>query len=373
MIPFNKPCVTGNEITAIEDALSQNKISGNGLYDRKCMNWLEENLDCAKALLTPSCTAALEMTALLLNIKEGDEVIMPSYTFVSTANAYALQGAHIRFVDIEQDTMNISALAIENAITNKTKAIVVVHYAGIACDMDAVMEIAKDHGLYVIEDAAQALMTTYKGRQLGTIGHFGTFSFHDTKNITCGEGGALIINDRSFIERAEIIQEKGTNRNQFVRGEVDKYTWRDIGSSYLISDLTAAYLFVQLQHVEQITNNRLEIWNSYARKLRDLEISGHISLPRISSECKHNAHMFYIKTNNREALMDYLKEKGITAKTHYVPLHEAYAGEKYGSFAGTDKHTTKESGKLVRLPLYYGLKEQDVAYVVNHLYEFFKV
>ncbi|SFB33072.1 dTDP-4-amino-4,6-dideoxygalactose transaminase [Lentibacillus halodurans] len=370
MIDFNKPCHIGKEETAIQQAIANQKLSGNGSFGKKCTDWLENQLGCEKGMLTPSCTAALEMTALLTKSGPEDEIIMSSYTFVSTANAFALRGASIRFVDVEPKTMNISPAAIEAAITEQTKAIVVVHYAGVSCNMDAIMEIANRHGLWVIEDAAQALTSTYNGKPLGTIGHFGTFSFHETKNITCGEGGALIINHRDAIERAEILQEKGTNRKQFFKGMVDKYSWRDIGSSYLLSELNAAYLSVQLEHTDQIMADRMQMWQTYYEGLRDMET---ISLPYVPDNCTHNAHMFYIKTDRRSELIDYLKEHDIMAVTHYVSLHSSHAGKTFGQFVGKDDHTTAESEKIVRLPLYYGLEEKDVDHVISHIKRFFEI
>lgn len=375
MIPFNKPCVTGDEATYIEEAIQQSKLSGNGPFGKKCTTWLEDRLDCAKTLLTPSCTAALEMTALLTEVLEGDEVIIPSYTFVTTANAFALRGAAIRFVDIEPDTMNIEPTAIENAITENTKVIVVVHYAGVSCDMDAIMDIAERHNLWVVEDAAQALLSTYNGKPLGTIGHFGTISFHDTKNYSCGEGGALLINHKPSIERAEILQEKGTNRSQFIKGMVDKYTWRDLGSSYLLSELNTAYLYAQLQHADQIYESRMQAWEHYYTKLHPLVEAGHAALPFIPEGCTHNAHMFYLKTKDgtaRGQLIDYLKENNVMAVSHYVPLHTSDAGEKFGMFVGEDHYTTKDSEKLIRLPLYFEIAEKDVAHVVHCIQSFFK-
>ncbi|WP_077328237.1 dTDP-4-amino-4,6-dideoxygalactose transaminase [Virgibacillus siamensis] len=368
MIPFNKPCYVGSEEEVIKEALQQTKLSGNGPFGKKCAEWLEQQLKCEKALLTPSCTAALEMTALLIDAGPGDEIIMPSYTFVSTANAFALRGASIRFVDVDPATMNVSPSAVKAAITSKTKAIVVVHYAGISCDMDAVMDIARKETLWVIEDAAQALMSTYKGKPLGAIGHFGTISFHETKNYTCGEGGALIINDVDAVERAEILQEKGTNRKQFFRGVVDKYSWRDIGSSYLLSDINAAYLSVQLQHAGQILTERMNCWDRYFEGLSDVD---EIGIPFVPASCKHNAHMFYIKTDEAQKLIAYLEERDILAVTHFVPLHTSHAGRKFGKMAGMDQHTSAESERLVRLPLYYGMEEEAVDYVVNHVKNYF--
>lgn len=374
MIPFNIPCVTGKESVAIQQAITAQKLSGNGSFGKKSCTWLEKNLSCERAMLTPSCTAALEMTAILAEVGPGDEVIMPSYTFVSTANAFALRGAAIRFVDIDPTTMNIDPVAVEAAITDKTKAIVVVHYAGVACDMDHILQIAEEHSIFLIEDAAQGLMSTYKGKALGTIGHMGTISFHETKNYTCGEGGALLLNDPQLIERAEILQEKGTNRSQFIRGQVDKYTWRDVGSSYLLSELNAAYLSVQLDHAEEINEQRLARWENYNQGLKPLMEDGKIVLPHIPDEHVHNAHMFYIKADSeatRNELMDYLRDQEIMAVSHYVPLHSSVAGKKYGKFIGEDTYTTVESAKLLRLPLYYGLKEEDVAYVVKAIQQFF--
>lgn len=373
MIPFNRPCVTGHEQAYIQEAIKVPKLSGNGPFGKKCTDWLKDRLQCKKALLTPSCTAALEMTGLLIEAGAGDEIIMPSYTFVSTANAFALRGAAIRFVDVEPNTMNIDPVAIERAITKRTTAIVVVHYAGISCDMDTIMDIAKRHGLWVIEDAAQALLSTYKGRPLGTIGHFGTISFHETKNYTCGEGGALLINHEDAVERAEMIQEKGTNRSQFLQGMVDKYTWRDIGSSYLLSELNAAYLYAQFEFADQINEDRRRSWDRYSCTLGPL--MGEISMPYVPDDCVHNGHMFYMKTadgRTRQNLIEYLKDNGIMAVSHYVPLHSSHAGEKYGEFVGKDQFTTVDSERLVRLPLYYGIGEEDINHVVNHLYSFFK-
>lgn len=374
MIPFNKPCVIGYELEAIEQVLKENKLSGNGRFGAKCTEWLETELPAKKALLAPSCTAALEMSALLMNLAKNDEVIMPSYTFVSTANAYALRGAYIKFVDVIPTTMNIDPEAIKKAITPQTKAIVVVHYAGIACEMDEIMAIAEDYNLWVVEDAAQALQSNYKGKPLGTIGHFGTFSFHDTKNYTSGEGGALIINHRPSIERAEIIQEKGTNRSQFVRGMVDKYTWRDLGSSYLLSELNAAYLSVQFDYADKIYNNRMKTWERYYQNLKILMKNEFIELPTVPNDVTHNAHMFYIKTkdaNTRAKLARFLSNSGITAVSHYVPLHSSHAGKALGEFVGEDYYTTRDSERLLRLPLYYDIKVKDVDYVVSSIKDFF--
>ncbi|BDY13575.1 dTDP-4-amino-4,6-dideoxygalactose transaminase [Hydrogenimonas cancrithermarum] len=374
-IPFNEPPMTGNEERYILEALRNKKLCGDGPFTQKCHGWFEEKLGCAKALLTPSCTHALEMAAILIDIQPGDEVIMPSYTFVSTANAFVLRGAKIVFVDIRPDTMNIDETLIEAAITPKTKAIVPVHYAGVGCEMDTIMEIANRHGLFVIEDAAQGMMSTYKGKPLGTIGHLGTYSFHETKNYTSGgEGGLLIVNDERFAERAEIIREKGTNRSQFFRGMVDKYSWVDLGSSYLPSELQAAYLWGQLEKAENINEKRIAIWHRYNENLQHLEQSGHITLPTIPDGCIHNAHMFYIKVKNlkeRTKLLKFLKEKNISAVFHYVPLHSSRAGMIFGHFHGQDIYTTKESECIVRLPLYYSIKAGEVDFVIDKVHDFF--
>ncbi len=374
-IPFNRPPYLGNEDQHVLSAMRSGKISGDGEYSLKCQKYFEVQLGCAKALLTPSCTQALEMAALLIGIRAGDEVIMPSYTFVSTANAFVLRGAEIVFVDIRPDTMNIDERLIEAAITSKTKAIVPVHYAGVACEMDAIMAIADRHGLYVIEDAAQGMMAAYKGKKLGTIGHLGAYSFHETKNYTSGgEGGLLIINGEQFCERAEIIREKGTNRSQFFRGMVDKYSWIDVGSSYLPSELQAAYLWGQLEKVDEINQNRLKSWEVYCHALKHLEVAGKLVLPTIPHACKHNAHMFYLKLRDlsqRTALIDYLKVYNIMSVFHYVPLHSAPAGKKFGIFFGEDNYTTKNSEQLVRLPLYYGMEQKSIESVVESVVGFF--
>lgn len=377
MIPFNMPCVTGNEKQHILTSISSEQISGDGEFTQKCHAWFEKTLPCRKALLTTSCTHALEMAAMLINIQEGDEVIMPSYTFVSTANAFVLRGAKIIFVDIRPDTMNIDETLIEVAITNKTKAIVPVHYAGVACEMDTIMDIATKHNLYVIEDAAQGMMSTYKGQALGTIGHLGTFSFHETKNYTSGgEGGLLIINDEQFITQAEIIREKGTNRSQFFRGMVDKYSWVNIGSSYLMNDLSAAYLWGQLERAKDIHEKRLKDWYTYYSHLEVLKDAQHIELSTLPSECTHNGHMFYIKVKDltqRTRLIDYMKENNIYAVFHYVPLHSAPAGLKFGYFMGEDIYTTQESERLIRLPMYYGLRNNDIQMIIETIYEYFQL
>ncbi|WP_274309202.1 dTDP-4-amino-4,6-dideoxygalactose transaminase [Solibacillus daqui] len=364
MIPFNKPPITGQELEYIKDVIESGHLCGDGKYTKFCHEWLEENTGTKKALLTTSCTHALEMAALLLDIQPGDEVIMPSYTFVSTANAFVLRGAKIVFVDIRPDTMNIDEKLVEAAVTEKTKVIVPVHYAGVGCEMDTIMEIAQRHNLFVVEDAAQGLMAKYKGKMLGTIGHLGTYSFHETKNFVSGEGGALLINDERFIERAEIIREKGTNRSQFFRGQVDKYTWQDIGSSYLPSELNAAYLYAQLLQIKQLHQNRLNKWNTYNNGLKSIR---NIELPQIPEECKHNGHIFYIKVkdlNERTSLIKFLKENEIQSTFHYVPLHSSPAGLKYGNLIN-DEHTTKESNRLVRLPLYNDLNK--IQEIINRL------
>lgn len=376
LIPFNKPPYTGSEDEHVLAAMRSNKLSGDGGYTHRCQAWFEERLGCVKALLTPSCTHALEMAAILLDIQPGDEIIMPSYTFVSTANAFVLRGAKIVFVDIRPDTMNIDETKIEEAVTERTRAIVPVHYAGVSCAMDKVMEIAEKYGLYVIEDAAQGVMASYKGRALGTIGHLGAFSFHETKNYTSGgEGGLLIINDDQFSERAEIIREKGTNRSQFFRGMVDKYQWVDLGSSYVPSELQAAYLWGQLKHVHEINNLRLTAWNHYFRQLQPMAESGHIELATIPDECIHNAHMFYLKTSGldeREKLIKYLKKRGILAVFHYVPLHSSKVGKNLGRLHGEDLFTTRESERLLRLPLWYGINENQIEAVCEAIKIFYK-
>ena len=376
-IPFNKPPYTGNEEKYVLESIKSSKISGDGEFTKKCHKWLEEKLQCKKALLTTSCTHALEMAAILLDIKEGDEVIMPSYTFVSTANAFVLRGAKIVFVDIRPDTMNIDETKIEEAITSKTKVIVPVHYAGVACEMDTIMDIAKRYNLFVVEDAAQGMMSTYKGKALGTIGHLGAFSFHETKNYTsAGEGGLLIINDENFVHRAEIIREKGTNRSLFFRGMVDKYSWVDLGSSYLMNDVSAAYLWGNLEFADEINQNRLNSWQKYYDGLKVLYRKGFIELPIIPDGCISNAHMFYFKVKDleeRTALLDYLKENDIWSVFHYVPLHSSPAGVKFGLFDGIDNFTTKESERLIRLPIYYNLKDYEINKVLEVVNEFFKI
>lgn len=375
MIHFNKPPRTGNEEKYVLESMRSTKISGDGEFTKRCNKWFEERLPCKKALLTTSCTHALEMAAILLDIKEGDEVIMPSFTFVSTANAFVLRGAKIVFVDIRPDTLNIDETKIEQAITPKTRAIVPVHYAGVACEMDTIMDIASRHNLFVVEDAAQGMMSTYKGKALGTIGHFGTYSFHETKNYTsAGEGGLLIINDEKFIQRAEIIREKGTNRSLFFRGMVDKYSWVDIGSSYLPNDVSAAYLWGELEKADEINSNRLESWQKYHDRLKELEKEGMLELPTIPDGCIQNAHMFYLKVKDleeRTKLLEEFKDEHIWAVFHYIPLHSAPAGIKFGRFDGIDKFTTKESERLIRLPMYYGLTNDEINTVCNVIKKFY--
>jgi len=375
MIPFNKPPLTGNEEKYILESLNSQHISGDGQFTKKCHQWFEKKLNCPKVLLITSCTHALEMSAILLDIQAGDEVIMPSYTFVSTANAFVLRGAKIVFVDIRPDTMNIDETKIEQAITDKTKVIVPVHYAGVGCEMDVIMEIADRHNLFVVEDAAQAMMSTYKGKALGTIGHLGAYSFHETKNYTsAGEGGLLIVNDARFINRAEIIREKGTNRSQFFRGMMDKYSWVDVGSSYLMNDVSAAYLWGNLERVDEINENRLANWDKYYDGLKSLEERGLMQLPTIPNTCVQNAHMFYIKVNDLETrtlLLKYLKQNDIWAVFHYIPLHSAPAGLKFGRFDCDDIYTTFESEILIRLPMYFGLTKENVKLICEVINDFF--
>ncbi|MFL1455760.1 dTDP-4-amino-4,6-dideoxygalactose transaminase [Marinobacter sp. GN3S48] len=375
MIRFNEAAVVGSEIDYIASALESKKLSGDSIYGNLCQQWIEERFLIKKCLVTPSCTAALEMAGMLIGLKPGDEVIMPSYTFVSTANAFVMHGARIVFVDIRKDTMNIDEKKIEDAITDKTKAIVPVHYAGVSCEMDEIMGIAKRHKIYVIEDAAQAMMSTYKGKALGSIGDLATFSFHETKNYTSGgEGGALLINNKDFIKRAEIIREKGTNRSQFFRGQVDKYTWVDVGSSYLPSEIQSAYLYSQLEHAEEINDFRLDLFEFYYTKFKKLEDRGVFELPTIPDGCRANGHMFYLKVDSLEVrsnLISFLKEKGVMAVFHYIPLHSSPAGQTFGRFFGDDRFTTVESEKLVRLPMWYGLKKAQAQYIVDAVFDFF--
>lgn len=371
MINFNEPPYVGKEKEYISKAIDNRKICGDGEFTKKCHKWLQEKTK-TNVLLTTSCSHALDMSAILADIKEGDEVIMPSFTFVSTADAFALRGAKIVFVDIRPDTMNIDEKLIEEAITEKTKVIAPVHYAGVACEMDTIMDIAKRHNLIVVEDAAQGVMSEYKRQPLGTIGDYGCYSFHETKNYSMGEGGALLVKDKNKFEEAEIVREKGTDRSRFYRGQVDKYTWVTAGSSFLPSDINAAYLYAQLEKAEEINNSRLHAWNLYYENLKDIS---QIELPYVPKECKHNAHMFYIKTKDiqeRTKLTNYLKENGIMSVFHYIPLHTSPAGIKYGRFHGEDKYTTKESERLLRLPMYYGLKDEDVVNICNKIKEFYK-
>lgn len=358
----------------MKKAVDNHKICGDGEFTDKCNKWFENSLKAKKVLLTTSGSAALEMAALLCGLQDGDEVILPSYTFSSTANAFVLAGARLVFVDVRPDTMNIDENKIEQAITDKTKVIVAVHYAGVACEMDRIMDIASRHNLKVVEDAAQAVTSMYKGRFLGTIGDFGCLSFHETKNFSMGEGGAIIINDESYNLKAEIIREKGTNRSQFYRGQVAKYNWMDYGSSYLPSDLNAAYLWGQLQHADEMQENRMSSWERYLKAFKSLEKAGIIELPFIPEECVHNAHMFYIKCKDidtRTRYINFMRENDILCVFHYVPLHSAPAGVKYGRFDGTDEYTTKESDRLVRLPLYYKLKDEDQNKVIDKTLDFF--
>ncbi len=375
MIPFNIPPYVGKELEYVKEAIEKNcKICGDGPFTKKCSEWMENKFNVKKVLLTTSCTHATEMTAILTDIKEGDEVIAPSFTFVSTVNPFVLRGAKIVFIDINPKTMNMDENLIEAAITEKTKAILPVHYAGVACNMDKIMEIAKKYKLIVVEDAAQGVMSEYKGKPLGTIGEYGCFSFHETKNYSMGEGGALLINNKENIEKAEIIREKGTNRSRFFRGQVDKYTWVDKGSSYLPSELNAAYLYAQLENADIIYNDRMNTWNKYKELLQELADKNLIELQYIPEECKHNAHMFYIKCKDldeRTNLINFLKENNVNAVFHYIPLHSAEAGLKFGRFHGEDRYTTKESERLLRLPLYYGLKEEDVEFVSSKIKEFY--
>ena len=374
MISFNIPPNVGNELDYVKQAIDSHKICGDGQFTKKCNAWMEERFDCQKVLLTTSGTTALDMAALLCDLQPGDEVILPSYTFSSTATAFVLAGAKLVFVDIRPDTMNIDENKIEAAITSRTKVIVAMHYAGVACEMDTIMDIAKRHNLKVVEDAAQAVMSTYKGKALGTIGDFGCYSFHETKNYSMGEGGALLINKPEYNERAEILREKGTNRAKFFRGQVDKYTWVDFGDSYLPSELNAAYLWAQLEQADEINNNRLATWNTYYDALKYLEEMGKLELPHIPAECTHNAHMFYVKLKNleeRTKFIAYLKEHYILSVFHYIPLHSAPAGQKFGHFHSEDVFTTKESERLARLPMYYGLSEGDQGVVIETIKSYF--
>ncbi len=374
MIRFNIPPSTGRELEYIQQCIKAEKICGDGEFTKKCNAWFEEKTGTAKCLLTTSCTHATEMAAFLCDIKEGDEVIMPSYTFVSTADAFVLRGAKAVFVDIRPDTMNIDETKIEAAITEKTKAIVPVHYAGVGCEMDTIMDIAGRHHLKVVEDAAQGVMASYKGKALGAIGDYGCYSFHETKNYSMGEGGALLLKNEADIDRAEILREKGTDRSRFFRGQVDKYTWQDAGSSYLPRDMNAAYLYAQLEVAEKINQDRLKSWNRYNEAFAGLEAQGRIQLPFIPEGCVHNAHMFYLKAKDleeRTAFISFMKEKDILTVFHYVPLHSSPAGKRLGRFSGEDVYTTRESERLVRLPMYYGLTEEDQGYIIDCVKEFY--
>ncbi|MBR0388423.1 MAG: dTDP-4-amino-4,6-dideoxygalactose transaminase [Clostridia bacterium] len=375
MISFNVPPYTGRETEYMKQAVENLHISGDGPFTKKCAEWMQERFGVKRALLTTSGSTALDMAALLCGLERGDEVILPSFTFSSTANSFVMAGAKLVFVDIRPDTMNIDEKLIEDAITGKTKVIVPVHYAGVSCEMDTILEIAKRHGLKVVEDAAQGVMSTYRGKALGTLGDFGCFSFHETKNYSMGEGGALLLHREEDILRAEILREKGTNRSQFFRGQVAKYNWVDYGDSYLPSDLNAAYLWAQLEKAEAINANRLGTWNAYHEAFRELQEAGRIGLPTVPKECVHNAHMYYIKCRDledRTAFIRFMKERDIGCVFHYVPLHSAPAGLKFGRFHGEDRYTTKESDRLVRLPMYYGMTEKDRDTVIGAALEFFR-
>ena len=373
MIDFNRPAFVGSELEYIQDAIHRGMLCGDGIYTKKCSQWMEKEFDVSRVMLTTSCTHALEMAAFLCDIQPGDEVIMPSYTFVSTADAFVLRGAKIVFVDIRPDTMNLDEKLIEQAITPKTKVIVPVHYAGVPCEMDTIMDIAHRHGLKVVEDAAQGVDACYKGKALGTIGDFGCYSFHETKNFTMGEGGALLFQKEEYLEKAEILREKGTDRSKFFRGQVDKYRWMDYGSSYLPSELNAAYLYAQLEAKDKIQKKRMEIYEYYHRNLADLAAEGKVEQPYVPQECEHNAHMYYLKVKDmkvRTRLLAYLRENGICSVFHYVPLHSAPAGQKFGRFAGEDVYTTKESERLLRLPMFYNLDMEDVKRIVDVIHKF---
>lgn len=369
-VPFNKPYMSGKELENIRQAHDKGFLAGDGDFTKQCNAWLEQRIGCHKALLTHSCTAALEMAAILADIQQGDEVIMPSYTFVSTANAFVLRGGVPVFVDIRPDTLNIDETKIEAAISSRTKAIVPVHYAGMGCEMDTIMDIARRHNLLVIEDAAQGIMSNYKGRPLGSIGHMAALSFHETKNIISGEGGALLVNDARFVERAEIIREKGTNRSQFFRGQVDKYTWVDVGSSYLPGEIIAAFLWAQMEEAESITQRRLDIWHYYHEALAPLEAAGRLRRPAVADGCLHNAHMYYILLDSleqRTVVISKLEEQEVNAVFHYVPLHSSPAGKRYGRVSGELRNTERLSECLLRLPLWIGVTEVQQANIVNIL------
>lgn len=374
MIPFNRPAVVGNEKGYIRIAMENRKLSAGGRFTERCEQWLEERFGCNKAFMASSCADSLEMAALMAGIQPGDEVIMPSFTFVSMANAFALRGAKIVFVDIRPDTMNINENLIEEAVTDRTRAIVPIHYAGISCEMDKIKEIAEKYQLLVIEDAAQAVMSTYYGQPLGTIGDMGTYSFHETKNFTSGEGGALLVNNYRFIERAEIVSEKGTNQKAFSLGQTNQYTWVELGSSFLPSELNCAFLFAQLEQADQITNNRLASWQRYDDKLAPLAELGLIEVPHVPEGCIHNGHLYYIKTKHndeRNSLIQYLRSKGIMAVSHYIPLHSSPAGIQFGRFHGEDRFTTRESERLIRLPLFYDIKKSSIDYIANQIRSFY--
>jgi len=371
-ISFNRPYLTGRELENIRLAEAGAMLAGDGPFTKRCHSWLERQTGSAKALLTHSCTAALEMAALLLDIRPGDEIIMPSFTFVSTANAFVLRGGVPVFVDIREDTLNLDERLIEAAITSRTRAIVPVHYAGVACEMDAIMSIARRHGLKVVEDAAQGVMATYKGRALGSIGDLGAYSFHETKNVISGEGGAILVNDPDLIQRAEIIREKGTDRSRFFRGEVDKYTWQEVGSSFLPGELIAAFLWGQLELAQEITQRRLASWRIYHEALEPLESRGLLRRPVVPEHCGHNAHMYYVLLRSdakRDFVLSYLKERGVNSVFHYVPLHSSPAGQRFGRADGSLPVTGRQSERLIRLPLWVGLKESQQARVVAALAE----
>ena len=376
MIPFNVPPCTGNELKYIAEAIAAHKICGDGVFTKRCNEWMEKHFNAHKVLLTTSGTTALDMASLLCELKPGDEVILPSFTFSSSATAFANYGVKLVFVDVRPDTMNIDETKIESAITDKTRVILAMHYAGVACEMDTIMDIARRRGLLVVEDAAQGVMSSYKGKALGTIGDFGCYSFHETKNYSMGEGGAVLVNNPAYVERAEILREKGTNRSKFFRGQVDKYTWVDIGDSFLPSELNAAYLWAQLEMADEINEDRLHSWQRYWDAFQDLAAAGRVTLPTIPVDCVHNAHMFYIKCKDldeRTALISFLKQRDILAVFHYVPLHSAPAGLRFGRFAGEDRYTTAESDRLVRLPMYYKLTEEDQNRVIKAVRDFYGV
>jgi len=374
MVSFNWPPCYGTEMRYIEQVIASHQLCGDGPFSKKCQKWMQDRFDIQKAFLTTSCTSALDMALLLCKLQPGDEVILPSFTFSSTATSAVLSGARLVFVDIRPDTMNIDENRIEEAITDRTKVIMVMHYAGVSCEMDTILDIARRHHLIVVEDAAQGVMSTYKGRALGTIGDFGCYSFHETKNYSMGEGGALLVKDPAYNERAEILWEKGTNRSKFYRGQIDKYTWVDFGDSYLPSELSAAYLWGQFEGADVINENRLATWNTYFRELRSLSDAERIDLPTVPPECRHNAHMFYIKCrdlDDRQAYIRYMREHGVETVFHYIPLHSAPAGLRYGRFHGEDRYTTAESERLVRLPIYYGIPEDAVEQVIRHTKDYF--